>query len=223
MTAWKLPLAVSGIALPIVAGFYVGGPGLGMAVGALATATIVFLAVRKPPLGEMAIAPAPDECPRLLVVLDAALGAVGAAAIAALVDDTLLAGALPQVLLLAPCRSSFAERWTSDLEPGRERARADLAKGVSTLAELGIAASARVGDEDTVQTTEDTLRSFAATEVVLVEGKDGGVANALRARLTVPFHQAQAAGRSRAERAPSFAGQRTSYGRILGNSQLGSA
>lgn len=192
MTAWKLPLVVSAIALPIVAGFYVGGPGLGMAVGALAAATIIVMAVRKPPLEQIAIAPAPDPRPRLLVVLSAALEAPGAVAITALAEDALRAGALPEVLLIAPCRSSFAERWTSDLEPGRRRARITLEQSAAHLADLGIAASTRVGDEDTVQMTEDTLRGFAATELVLIDGKaDDRIAQALRSRLSIRLHRLQ--------------------------------
>ncbi len=108
MAAWKLPLVGSAIALPIVAGFYVGGPGLGMAVGALSAATIIVLAVRKPPLEQVAIAAAPDARPRLLVVLGAALEVSGAAAVAALAKDATLAGAPAEVLLIAPCRSGFA-------------------------------------------------------------------------------------------------------------------
>lgn len=192
MTAWKLPLVVSAIALPIVAGFYVGGPGLGMAVGALAAATIIVLAVRKPPLERIAPATAPDSRPRLLVVLDAALEASGALAIAALAADAASAGAPAEVLLIAPCRSSFAERWTSDLEPGRRRARAELEQSALCLAELGIAASTRVGDESTVQMTEDALRGFAATGLLLVDGKDGArVAEALQPRLAIPLHRVQ--------------------------------
>jgi hypothetical protein len=218
MTAWKLPLVVSAIALPIVAGFYVGGPGLGMAVGALAAASIVFLAVRHPPLGEIVIAPAPDERSRVLVVLDAALGVAGAAAIATIVEDALLAaGALPQVLLLAPCRSSFAERWTSDLEPGRERARADLAQSLSTLDGLGITASTQIGDEDTVQMTEDVLRSFPATEIVLVEDEDTGAAETLQSRLAIPLHRTQTAAQPETDRIPIAVGRRrASYGRVVG-------
>lgn len=194
MTAWKLPLVVSAIALPIVAGFYVGGPGLGMAVGALAAATIIVLAVRKPPLEQVAIAAAPDARPRLLVVLDAALELSGAMAIAALAADAAATGALPEVLLIAPCRSTFAERWTSDLEPGRRRAQEDLERGSSLLAGHGISASTRVGDEDTVQMTEDTLRGFAATELLLIEGDaTARTAAALAPRLAVPLHRAQIA------------------------------
>lgn len=203
MTAWKLPFAVSGIALPIIAGFYVGGPGLGMAVGALAAATIIVLAVRKPPLEQVAIAPAPDARPRLLVVLSAALEVSGAVAIAALTEDAGLAGALPKLLLIAPCRSSFAERWTSDLEPGRQRAWADLEQGAALLANLGLTTSTRVGDENTVQMTEDTLRGFAATELLIV-GDGTDAAKALAARLPIPLHQVQAAG-EQAEAKPALA------------------
>jgi hypothetical protein len=190
MTAWKLPLVVSAIALPIVAGFYVGGPGLGMAVGALAAATIIVIAVRKPPLEEVAIAVAPDARPRLLVVLDAALEISGAVAVAALAEDAALAGILPEVLLIAPCRSNFAERWTSDLEPGRQRAQADLDRGAALLANLGLTVSTRVGDENTVQMTEDTLRGFSATELALVDDKSGA-AEALASRLPIQLHRVQ--------------------------------
>jgi hypothetical protein len=214
MAAWKLPLVVSAIALPIIAGFYVGGPGLGMAVGALAAATIIVLAVRKPPLEQFAIAPSPDAQPRLLVVLNAALEASGAVAVAALVGDAALAGTLPEVLLIAPCRSNFAERWTSDLEAGRQRAGADLSGSAAALAKLGIAASTRVGDENTVQMTEDTLRSFAATELILIDGKGGGrTADELQSRLVIPFHRARATdggtGTRSASRQPGMSIQRT--------------
>jgi len=193
MAAWKLPLVVSAIALPIVAGFYVGGPGLGMAVGALAAATIIVMAVRKPPLEQITIAPAPDARPRLLVVLGSALELSGALAIAALAEDAAIAGVLPQVLLAAPCRSNFAERWTSDLEPGRRRARVDLEHGAALLADLGLTTSTRVGDENTVQMTEDTLRAFAATELVLVDG-EAGAADALASRLPIQLHRVRSAG-----------------------------
>jgi hypothetical protein len=56
------------------------------------------------------------------------------------------------------------------------------------LAKAGIAASARVGDEDLVQMTEDELRSFAADEVLLVDDERGRAAAELRARLSVPLH-----------------------------------
>ena len=195
MAAWKLPLVVSAIALPIVAGFYVGGPGLGMAVGALAAATIIVLAVRKPPLEQIAIAAAAEARPRLLVVLGGVLEVSSAAAVAALAEDAAFSGVLPEVLLIAPCRSSFFERWTSDLEAGRERARGDLLRSASALADLGISTSTRIGDENKLQMIEDTLRGFAATELVLIDSEDGTrTAEALQSRLAIPLHEVRPPG-----------------------------
>lgn len=190
LVAWKLPLIVAGITLPIVGGFYVGGPGLGMAIGALAAATIIVLAIRKPPLHPIAPAVAVDLRDRILVVLDDRA------------DETLLSESLlrhlpdqavPEIVLVAPCRQSFLDRWSSNLRPGRERAQHNLVRAVAALAAAGIEATARVGDEDVVQTVEDELRSYAATEVVLVSGTSGGgdggaAARDLKERLQVPLH-----------------------------------
>jgi len=194
LPAWKLPLIVAAIALSIVAGFYVGGPGVGMAVGALASATIVVMAVRNPPRPRIVPAGAFDRRPRALVVLGAALDDPGAEAVSAILGR-LGAERDPEVLLISPCRSRFLERWTSDLEPGRHRAQRNLVLSSSVLAKAGIGASARVGDEDLVQMTEDALGSFAATEVVLVEeaGRRESAAAELRTRLSVPLRVVAAA------------------------------
>ena len=63
----------------------------------------------------------------------------------------------------------------------------------ASLAKAGVAATARVGDEDVVQAVEDELRTFPATEVILVTGAlDCDIANAaaseLESRLQVEFH-----------------------------------
>lgn len=187
LAAWKLPLIVGAIAVSIVAGFYAGGPGAGMAVGALAAGAIVVMAVRNPPRARIVPVPASDSRRRVLLVLGSALDDHGAEELAGIVEDE--AGERAELLLISPCRSSFLERWTSDLEPGRLRAQRNLVHSSSVLAKAGIAASARVGDEDIVQMTEDELGSFAATEVVLVEQERarGGPAAELRARLAVPL------------------------------------
>lgn len=195
LAAWKLPPIVAGIALPIVGGFYVGGPGLGMAVGALAAATIIVLAVRKPPL--QAIVPVMTEDLRAhsLVVLNGPLDDSPVAA--SLATHLAQAGggghASPEVLLLAPCRQRFLHRWTSDVGPGQQRAQLNLVHAVAALAAAGIEASARVGDENVVQAVEDTLRSFPATEVVLVGNGPGrqaqAAAQSLVDRLQVPLRQ----------------------------------
>jgi hypothetical protein len=189
LAAWKLPPVVAGIALPIIAGFYIGGPGLGMAVGALAAATIIVLAVRKPPLQAIVPLRAGDLRAHVLVVLG---GPLDAAVLAAHLGQAAGGQASPEVLLVAPCRQSFLDRWTSDVGPGRYRAQRGLVHAVATLAAAGIETSARVGDENLVQAVEDELRSFPATEVVLVG--DGGeeaqaAARALNDRLQVPLRR----------------------------------
>lgn len=195
LAAWKLPPIVAGIALPIIAGFYVGGPGLGMAVGALAAATIIVLAVRKPPLRAIVPLRAGDLRAHILVVLGGPLDESPAAVSLAAHLRQAIAGehGLPEVLLLAPCRQRFLDRWTSDVGPGRHRAQLNLVHAVATLASAGIEASARVGDENVVQAVEDELHSFPATEVLLVSDDSGEQAQAATAaladRLQVPFRQ----------------------------------
>lgn len=193
LAAWKLPPIVAGIALPIVGGFYVGGPGLGMAVGALAAATIIVLAVRKPPLHPIVPAVAADLRDRILVVLD---GQVDEMSLTESLLRRIPDQAAPEIVLVAPCRQSFLDRWSSNLGPGRERAQRNLVHAVATLATAGIEATARVGDEDVVQTVEDELRSYAATEVVLISDASDGAggeaaAQDLKGRLRVPLHTAR--------------------------------
>jgi len=193
LAAWKLPPIVAAITLSIVGGFYLGGPGLGMAVGALAAATILVLAIRKPPLHPIRPPLAQDRRRHLLVVLTRPLEHSGAI-------EALRAAASPpegdreeaEILLLAPCSHGFLARWTSDSGPGRERAQQGLVLSAASLAKAGIATSARVGDEDLRQGTEDELRSFPATEVIFITGADGGnsaeeaaIAD-LQSRLRVP-------------------------------------
>ena len=79
---------------------------------------------------------------------------------------------LAEVLILAPARIGFLDRWASDLEPARREAQKTLVISVASLAKVGIAAEARVGDEDIVQAVEDQVGSFKATEVILVTAPD---------------------------------------------------
>lgn len=211
LAAWKLPLIVGAIVLSIVAGFYVGGPGVGMAVGALAATTIVVLAVRNPPRPRIVPAAGLDSRPGALIVLGGALDDPGAETVAGIVERLGADGA-PEVLLISPCRSRFLERWTSDLEPGRLRAQQNLVASSSVLAKAGIAATARVGDEDLVQMIEDELRSFAAAEVVLVD-EDGGAereAAELETRLSVPLRRVHGCRSSSASSPPSRSARATS-------------
>jgi hypothetical protein len=170
MAPWKLPLVVVAIAVPIAVAFYAGGPGVGVAAGALAGVAIVVVAARAQPRGAIGETPSDSSTPRLLVVVSrpvedpeaireiAALAKRGPAAVEA------------EVLVLAPARIGFLDRWASDVEGARREAQQRLVITVASLAKAGIVAEARVGDEDLVQAVEDRLQSFAATAVVLVTG-----------------------------------------------------
>jgi hypothetical protein len=171
LAAWKLPPIVAAIAVSIVGGFYLGGPGLGMAVGALAAASIIVMAVRHPPLYPIVPPPAQDFRRHILIILSRpledsrAIESVADAARGAESDRL-----EPEVLLVAPCRNRFLDRWTSDSSPGLHRAQRTLVLSAASLAKAEIEATARVGDEDLVQTVEDELRHFPATEVIRVSG-----------------------------------------------------
>ena len=192
MAPWKLPLVVAAVVVPIVAGFRVGGPGVGVAMGALTVVAILVIAVRQRPLGPIVSAPADDHLRHILIVAATVLedpADIGRVAAAAEFDRS---QAEPDVLVLVPARIGFLDRWTSDVESARHEAQERLVATVAALAKAGIAAEARVGDEDIVQATEDQLQSFPATEVVLVGGDENGIdaaAAELESRLQAGFRQ----------------------------------
>ncbi|HWM54311.1 MAG TPA: hypothetical protein VNO20_02835 [Solirubrobacterales bacterium] len=170
MDAWKLPLIVAGIAVPIVAGFMLGGAAVGAAVGALAALAILVVAARQKPRGPIRPAPADDLERHVLVVATCAVedpAAIAAISRAARVDGV-HGGEGAELLVLAPTQIGFLDRWASDVEPSRHRAQQRLVTTVAALAKAGVAAEARVGDEDVVQAVEDQLQSFPATDVILV-------------------------------------------------------
>jgi len=98
------------------------------------------------------------------------------------------------VLILAPARIGFLDRWASDVEGARRKAQQSLVITVASLAKAGVSAEARVGDEDLVQAVEDQLQSFPATSVVLAtagaeEDPDASdAAQELGSRLQAEFH-----------------------------------
>ena len=100
-----------------------------------------------------------------------------------------------EVLVLSPARIGFLDRWASDLERARREAQQRLVLAVAALAKAGVAAEARVGDEDVVQAVEDQLETFAATDVVLIAASPGedpaadAAADELRQRLRAEFHR----------------------------------
>jgi hypothetical protein len=196
MAPWKLPLIAAAIVVPIVAGFALAGPGLGVAVAALVAFAIVWIAARQSPRGPIGSPASADSRRHVLLVVTCAVEEPAAvqqiAAVAGLAGDESDEAA---VLVLSPARIGFLDRWASDVESARRAAQENLVATVAALAKAGIAAEARVGDEDVVQAVEDQLNSFPANEVVLVgewadgdgDGDDAAVAE-LRSRLRADFH-----------------------------------
>jgi hypothetical protein len=169
---WKLPVWVGAIVVLIIGGFLVGGPGIGLAAGAFVGLLIVIWAVGLRPRGGIGDAPDPLLRRRLLVVVSRAIedpATTEAIAAEAGVDGS---RDLAEVMILAPARVGFFDRWASDLEPARRAAQETLVISVASLAKVGVVAEARVGDEDIVQAVEDQVGSFRATEVVLVTASD---------------------------------------------------
>ncbi|HXR61730.1 MAG TPA: hypothetical protein VN732_10415 [Solirubrobacterales bacterium] len=189
MAPWKLPLIVAAIAVPIAVAFLVAGPAVGVAAGALVAVAIVAVAARQRPRGAIGPPPSPD-LRRLLVVLADRLEDPRAVE-----QISGLAQAEPdravEVMVLAPARIGFLDRWASDVEGARHEAQQRLVLSVAALSAAGVEAEARVGDEDVVQAVEDQLGSFPASEVVLVSAGDESAAQAAReleARLRAGFH-----------------------------------
>jgi hypothetical protein len=169
---WKLPLIVTAIVVPIVVGILLTGPEAGLALGALVSVVLVYVAVQMRPREEIGEPPDPLLRRRLLVVVSRPVE--DPATTTAIAGEAGVDGSrdLAEVMILAPARIGFLDRWASDLEPAREEAQKALVVSVASLAKVGVVAEARVGDEDIVQAVEDQVGSFKATEVVLVTGTD---------------------------------------------------
>ena len=186
--AWTLPLIVLGIAVPISVGFLIAGPGLGLAVGALAGAALLVTVARMRPDRSFEIAPSADERHRVLVI-----------ALAAIEDPETAAGVAAatgpggEALVLAPAQNRALDHWADDIAGAREEAQRRLALSLGTLAAAGVDARGRVGDADPVQAVEDALHEFAADEAVLVappverRGSGARTLAGLRAHLDVPL------------------------------------
>jgi hypothetical protein len=196
LRSWSLPLVVLALVAPSAAAFYLVGPQLGLAVGALTAGAVIVLAARARYDEEIEVAGSPDDRYRLLVLAPVPLEepalAERIAAIAAEGEAALSRrGGPAELRVVVPARSSRLDRWASDLEPARASARRALAVSLGALAVAGLDASGRVGDDDPVQAVEDELRGFAAREVIVVEGPgvDAEAVNDLRRRLDRPVRR----------------------------------
>jgi hypothetical protein len=191
LKAWHLPVAVVGIAVPIIAATMFGGPPAGLGAAFLVAATIVFLAVRATPREPIEVARGDGDCARLLVIACTALDepfavASIAAAVAELAGGT---ASTTDLLVVAPAAGSRLAHWLSDLGRARLEAQELLALSLAGLAAGGLDARGRVGDPDPVVAAEDALRTFPADGVVFVgEVEDDRVAGAaadVRDRLSI--------------------------------------
>jgi hypothetical protein len=172
VTSWKLPLIVAAIAVPIVAAFMTLGGGVGVAAGALVTVSIIVIAARMTPRGPIGSLQAADG--RRHVLLVAACAVEEPDDVASVLGASEIDAEQADVMVLAPARIGFLDRWASDVEGARRAAQENLVKTVAALAKAGVEAEARVGDEDVVQAVEDQLQTYPATDVVVVSDADGG-------------------------------------------------
>jgi hypothetical protein len=208
--AWALPLIVIAIAVPIAAAFAALGPMVGLAVGALAAATIIVLAARARFEEPIEVGSSPAGRYLLLVVIVEPLDDPGLAGQVTQIagEGARATGAgperEPELLVLAPALNKPVAHWLSDLRQARYEAQKRLALSVATLAAAGVDARGQVGDSDPVQAVEDVLRTFPAREVVFVGGAERGRAvEDIRRRLDRPVREltpAAAAARPRVER-----------------------
>lgn len=185
-------MIAAAIVVPIVAGFFIAGPGLGVAVAALVAFAIVWIAARQAPRGPIGT-PAEDGGRHVLLVVTCAVEDPATVQRILAVAGLDAGAADAEVMVLSPARIGFLDRWASDVESARRKAQQNLVATVAALAKAGIAAEARVGDENVVQAVEDRLQSFPANEVVLVgdgdPGEDDRAADELASRLRAEFRR----------------------------------
>lgn len=156
--------------VPMFAGFALGGVQIGTAIGGVTLVGIVYFAVRAESEGPIEVAEAGPEVPGgVLVIATTAIEDPRTAGIVAAIGDPSRPEAGEEgLLVLSPARSTRLDRWADDLERARFESQRVLAVSLATMAAAGIRAEGRVGDGDLVRAAEDTLRSYAASEVVVV-------------------------------------------------------
>ncbi|MBS1895632.1 MAG: hypothetical protein JST59_30400 [Actinobacteria bacterium] len=192
LPTWGPPAIVVFVSISIVGAFYIGGPGLGMAIGALAAAAIIVLAVRAAPRGPIVPAALTDLRRHLLIVSrDAIEDPQALAQIAELSRGIGPDPTAGDVRVLISVRERSIDRWCSD-RVAHSIAQRNAVISLAGLVKVDIEASATVGDGDVVQAVEDELRTYPATDVLMLtcpEDRDAAERSAaeLRARLQADF------------------------------------
>jgi hypothetical protein len=181
------------LVVPVFVGIGLGGAQVGSAIGALIVAAIIVLVVRSARNEPIAVAaPGPGVAEGILVVALVAIEDPRTAGIVAAIGDPSRPEAGEEgMLVLAPARTSRFERWGDDIERARFESQRVLTVSLATMAAAGLRAEGRVGDGDMVIATEDALRVYAATEVVVVarEGELRKEIDRLERRLPVPVRR----------------------------------
>lgn len=189
---WLLGLLV----VPALLGFVFLDAGVGLLLGVATAGALVVVAARAKPDGPIEIA-APGDGVRggvLVVLLTPIEDPPVAGVLAAITDPSRREAGEP--LLLAPTRIGRLDRLFGDIEAARFESQRVLTVSVASLAAAGIEVEGRVGDADVVLAVEDTLRTYAATEVVVLASPgDGAKATSeLAHRLEVPLRTVDATG-----------------------------
>jgi hypothetical protein len=190
LAAWMPPAIVAATAVSIVGGFYLGGPGLGMAAGGLSASAIVVMAVRHPPKHPIVPAPLHDLRRHVLLVL---LGPLEDGHTISQIGRLCGDSTPPtEIRVLVPRAGSTLARWSGDRRTALALAQRRCVLSIASLATAGLGAEASVGDEDVVLAVQDELHTFPATDVILVtppeeSGEEEEIASELRSRLQTDF------------------------------------
>lgn len=186
---WLLGLLI----LPPILGFILLDAGVGLLLGMLTAASLVVIAVRtRPDVRIEVAAPGPGVAGGVLVVLLEAIEEPRVAGVLAAIGDPSRAESGEEGLrLLAPVKIGRIDLWASDVQRARFESQRVLAVSIAALAAAGIEARGRVGDGDIVQAVEDTVRTYAATEVAILTGAVDAEAEiaTLERRLPVPLRR----------------------------------
>jgi hypothetical protein len=174
---WVLPLIVVALVGPPIAGFALAGPMAGLALGAVAAATVVVIAARARYEEAIEVGASPGERYMLMVV---AIDSIEDPGTAGAIAEIARAGAGatdagpdrdPELMVVAPSLNTPVAHWLSDLRKARGDAQRRLAVSLGSLAAAGLDAQGQVGDTDPVQAVEDALHTFPAQELVFVGGR----------------------------------------------------
>ena len=179
--------------LPMFAGFVLFGTAAGGALGGVTLVALVAVAIRADTNVAIEVAEPGAGVPGGVLVL--AIAAIEdprtAGIVASIADPARPEASRDALLVIAPARGTLLDRWADDLERARFESQRILAVSLATLAAAGIEAEGRVGDGDPLRAAEDVLRSYAATEVVVVaeEGQSERQLKELERRLDRPLRR----------------------------------